>query len=59
VRILEKKPLVGNFGRVGPPVQLLCGSAAGKDNNLKRSFVYPATFAPVKFKPVFTANGGF
>jgi protein TorT len=59
IRLLEKKPLYRGFGRVGPPVQLLCGPGAGKDNNLKKSFVYPSTFAPAGFKPVFSVNGGF
>ncbi len=59
IRILEHKPLYRGFGRVGPPVQLICGPAAGKDNNLKKLFVYPSTFAPANFKPVFSANGGF
>jgi protein TorT len=59
VRLLQKKPLVGGYGRVGPSVQLICGPAAGKDNNLKTAFVYPATFAPANFHPIYTANGGF
>jgi protein TorT len=58
VRLLEGKGLDKGYGRVGPPVQLLCGPAAGKDNNLK-AFISPSTFAPASFKPVFTANGGF
>jgi protein TorT len=59
VRVLEKKPFVKGDARTGPRVQLICGPSAGKDNNLKTQFVYPATFAPASFKPVFTVNGGF
>lgn len=59
IRLLEHKPLYKNYGRVGPPVQLLCGPAAGKDNNLKKIFVHPSTFAPKNFKPEFSVNGGF
>ena len=59
IRLLEHKPLYKGYGRVGPPVQLLCGKAAGKDANLSKIFVYPSTFAPASFKPVFSVNGGF
>jgi protein TorT len=53
VRLLEKKGLLGGYGRVGPPIRLACGPGAIGGSNLKSVFVYPSQFAPAGFKPVF------
>jgi protein TorT len=54
VRLLEKKPLVGNYKRAAPKVQLFCGPASAQDN--LKDFDPETTFAPTGYKPVFSTK---
>lgn len=52
VRVLEKKPLDQTYERYAPRPLLVCGPAAGNDNNLS-TFDESTSFAPKGFSPVF------
>jgi protein TorT len=54
VRILEKQPLSGNYGRAAPDIQMVCGPGSD-DDNLK-SFEYDSTFAPKDYQPATSTD---
>ncbi|GAA1789759.1 TMAO reductase system periplasmic protein TorT [Planosporangium flavigriseum] len=55
VRRLEKKPLDDKYERYAPRPLLVCGPAAGKDNNLS-TFDEKTSFAPKGYSPVFKVS---
>lgn len=55
IRVLEGKPLVGGT-HIGTNAQVICGPAAGEEQENLDSLVIELNLAPAGFRPIFNVN---